>query len=238
MARVQTSKAAVKGARKSGNGGAKAATRAGAASSVAEPKPLPKSKMPDLGNYGAALRWLHERTDIERQRHVRYSDDAFKLDRMRNILAKLGNPHEQVKTVHVAGTVGKGSTVAMVASMLRACGYVVGEYTSPHLVDVRERILVNGRMVGKPTFTELLKKVAKAAMKAEEEPTFFEVMTAAALKHFAEEAVDVAVIEVGLGGRLDSTNVITPEVSVITTCLLYTSPSPRDLSTSRMPSSA
>ena len=216
MPRVQTAKAS-KGARKSGNGGAKAATRAVGTGSVTEPKPMPKAKMPDLANYNAALRWLHDRTDIERQRHVRYSDDAFKLDRMRNILAKLGNPHEQVKTVHVAGTVGKGSTVAMVASMLRACGYVVGEYTSPHLVDVRERILVNGRMVGKPTFTELMKKVAKAALKAGEEPTFFEVMTAAALKHFADEAVDIAVIEVGLGGRLDSTNVITPEVSVVTT---------------------
>jgi len=105
----------------------------------------------------------------------------------------------------------------MIASMLRACGYVVAEYISPHLVDVRERLTVNGKMIGKNDFVELLKKVAKAVHKMDEEPTFFEVMTAAALKHFANEAVDLAVIEVGLGGRLDSTNVITPEVSVITT---------------------
>jgi dihydrofolate synthase/folylpolyglutamate synthase len=219
MARTQDSKPASRTTRKT-SGKAKvdaaSASGGGGKSSVVEPKPA-RTRAPELPNYNAALRWLYERTDIERQRVVRYSDDAFKLDRMHDLLAKLGNPHLQVKTVHVAGTVGKGSTVAMIASMLRACGYVVGEYTSPHLVDVRERIGVNGRMIGKPTFTELMRRVAKAAAKLAEEPTFFEVMTAAALRHFADEAVDVAVIEVGLGGRLDSTNVITPEVSVVTT---------------------
>jgi len=173
--------------------------------------------MPDMNTYAEALRWLHERTDIERQRHVSYDDAAFSLDRMRTLLSLLGNPHLHVKTVHVAGTVGKGSTVAMIASILRTCGYVVGEYISPHLLDVRERVAVNGKMIAKTDFIEMLKKVARAITKMDEEPTFFEVMTALALKHFAIEAVDIAVIEVGLGGRLDSTNLITPEVSVITT---------------------
>ena len=221
MARVNVGKSASRGVRNSNSGGAKASGKAGSAprasrASLVEAKPV-RSKAPDLSTYANALKWLYERTDIERQRNARYSDDAFNLDRMRELLKHLGNPHEQVKTVHVAGTVGKGSTVSMIANMLRACGYVVGEYTSPHLVDVRERITVNGKLIGKPAFTEMLKKVAKAAAKCSSEPTFFEVMTAAGLKHFADEAVDIAVIEVGLGGRLDSTNVITPEVSVITT---------------------
>ena len=221
MARSPVGKSSSRGSRTSVAAAAKPAAKGSSATvtrraSVVETKPS-RVKLPDMSSYANALKWLYERTDIERQRNARYSDDAFKLDRMRELLKHLGNPHEQVKTVHVAGTVGKGSTVSMIANMLRACGYVVGEYTSPHLVDVRERITVNGKLIGKPAFTELLKKVAKAAAKCSSEPTFFEVMTAAGLKHFADEAVDIAVIEVGLGGRLDSTNVITPEVSVITT---------------------
>lgn len=221
MARKQVTKSASKSSRTPTAVAAKPASKPAATPSkptaTVESKPVSKGKVPDLSTYANALRWLHERTDIERSRNVRYSDGAFSLDRMHQLLKLLGNPHEQVKTVHVAGTVGKGSTVAMIASMLRACGYVVAEYISPHLVDVRERLTVNGKMIGKNDFVELLKKVAKAVHKMDEEPTFFEVMTAAALKHFANEAVDIAVIEVGLGGRLDSTNVITPEVSVITT---------------------
>jgi dihydrofolate synthase/folylpolyglutamate synthase len=118
--------------------------------------------------------------------------------------------------VHVAGTVGKGSTVAMIAGMLRGCGYAVGEFTSPHLIDVRERVTVNGDPIGKSEFTELMREVAEAAKAMDLEPTFFELMTAVGFKYFAEQAVDVAVIETGLGGRLDATNVITPEVTVIT----------------------
>lgn len=173
-------------------------------------------KRPEITNYQTALRWLHERTDIERMRNVRPDDNAFKLDRMRKLLGALGNPHQQIKTVHVAGTVGKGSTVAMIATMLDSCGYTVGQYTSPHLIDVRERISINGQQVSKPRFTELVKEVAQAAADNRIDPTFFEAITAVGMCHFAEEAVDVAVIEVGLGGRLDSTNVITPMVSVIT----------------------
>ncbi|MFM7259712.1 MAG: bifunctional folylpolyglutamate synthase/dihydrofolate synthase [bacterium] len=170
----------------------------------------------DINGYSAAVRYLLERTDFERMRSVKYNETTFKLDRMHQLLAKLGNPHQQIRTVHVAGTNGKGSTVSMIASMLQACGYTVGLYTSPHLVDLRERIQINGQMIDKAIFAETMKQVAKAAEKAAIEPTFFEAVTAACFKHFAEQAVDIAVVEVGLGGRLDSTNVIRPEACVIT----------------------
>lgn len=170
----------------------------------------------DITTFPNAVRYLMDRVDFERQRLVRYDDPAFKLDRMRKLLELLGNPHQQVKMVHVGGTVGKGSTVNMIASMMQGCGYTVGQYISPHVVDIRERISVNGQHIGKTEFTESMREVAKVAEKLDFDPTFFELITALAFKYFAEEAVDIAVVEVGLGGRLDSTNVITPLVSVIT----------------------
>lgn len=189
----------------------------GASKAKAPKVPEAKPAKIDISGYQAALRWLSERPDIERMRAVKLDDPAFKLDRMRALLAAMGNPHESIKTVHVAGTVGKGSTCAMISNMLTECGYTVGTYTSPHFVDLRERIVINGRMITKPAMVEMAKRVQTAAAKAKVEPTFFEAMTAIALKHFEDEAVDIAVIEVGLGGRLDSTNVITPIVSVVTT---------------------
>jgi dihydrofolate synthase/folylpolyglutamate synthase len=174
------------------------------------------ARAPEITTYPNAVRYLLERVDHERMRVLRYNDHTFKLDRMRAILERLGNPQEQIRTVHVAGTVGKGSTTAMIASMLQGCGYAVGEYTSPHLLDLRERVAVNGSPISRNDLTTVVRAVAEAADALGEEPTFFELMTAVAFKHFAEQAVDLAVIEVGLGGRLDSTNVITPEVSVIT----------------------
>jgi len=175
----------------------------------------PKSAA-DINGYNAAVRYLLERTDFERMRAVKYNDQTFKLERMQQLLAKLGDPHRQIRTVHVAGTNGKGSTVAMIASMLQACGYTVGVYTSPHLVELRERIVINGQAIDRAVFADLVKQAAKAAEKAGVDPTFFEVVTAVCFKYFAEQAVDIAVVEVGLGGRLDSTNVIRPEACVIT----------------------
>ncbi len=170
----------------------------------------------EITTYPAALRYLQDRVDVERMRVVRYDEPIFRLDRMRALLSPLGDPHEDVRCVHVAGTIGKGSTVAMIASMLQGCGYGVGQYTSPHLVDVRERVMINGQPISKGEFTELMKQVGAAAATLPHEPTYFELMTALAFKHFADQAVDVAVLETGLGGRLDSTNVVTPLVSVIT----------------------
>ena len=187
-----------------------------AASTAKPPAAEVKTAKIDISGYQAALKWLADRPDIERMRTVKADDNAFRLDRMRALLTAMGNPHESVKFVHVAGTVGKGSTCMMVSSMLTECGYTVGLYTSPHFVDVRERIAINGRMITKPAFVELARRVQTAAAKAKVEPTFFDAITAMAFKHFEDEAVDIAVVEVGLGGRLDSTNVITPIVSVVT----------------------
>src|SRR6185369_9361534 len=129
---------------------------------------------------------------------------------------KLGNPHQQFKSVHIAGTKGKGSTCTMVAAMLQACGYKVGLYTSPHLVDVRERIQINGEMIPTAEFARLVRGLEPIIAKAKPTPSYFDVLTAIAFKYFAEQQVDIAVIETGLGGRLDSTNVIKPEVTAIT----------------------
>lgn len=177
---------------------------------------LGTATVPKITTYKHAMKWLLQRTDIERMRVVRYTPETFKLDRMRALLEILGNPHEQFRSIHVAGTNGKGSTIAMMSAILQSCGYAVGEFTSPHLVDVRERISVNGEPIGRPDFTELTQRVAEAALDLEDEPTYFEVITAVGFLAFAEQAVDVGIVECGLGGRLDSTNVLMPVLSVIT----------------------
>ena len=174
------------------------------------------NKLPAIETYSSAVHYLLNQADFERLRVVQYDAETFKLDRMRDLLDAIGNPQEKVAMIHVAGTVGKGSTVAMIASMLQGNGYTVGTYTSPHLIDIRERVVVNGEMVKEDTFTELLKSIVSAATKRNLIPTFFELITAVAFKHFADEAVDIAVIETGLGGRLDSTNVINPLMTLIT----------------------
>jgi dihydrofolate synthase/folylpolyglutamate synthase len=149
-------------------------------------------------------------------RIVRYTSQNFDLDRMRTLLRKLGNPHEHFRSVHVAGTKGKGSTCAMIAAMLEGNGYKVGLYTSPHLVDIRERIQINGEMIPQEQFARLVKLVEPMVTRARPTPSYFDVLTAVAFKYFAEQKVDIAVIETGLGGRLDSTNVVKPEVTAIT----------------------
>ena len=133
------------------------------------------------------------------------------------MLGLIGNPHKGLRCVHLAGTKGKGSTAVMLSSMLVSCGYKVGLYTSPHMIDIRERIRINGEMVRESELTKLIITVGKAATKLKQnEPTYFEILTAAAFLYFAEREVDIAIIETGLGGRLDSTNVIKPEVCAIT----------------------
>jgi dihydrofolate synthase/folylpolyglutamate synthase len=126
----------------------------------------------------------------------------------------LGNPQQQFKSIHVAGTNGKGSTSHMLASVLQTAGYKTGMYTSPHLVDFRERIKIDGAYCSKEFVVEFTQKIKPLI--ATIQPSFFEITVAMAFSYFAEQKVDIAVIEVGLGGRLDSTNIITPEVSIIT----------------------
>ena len=154
--------------------------------------------------------------DYEKLRIVRYTAENFDLDRMRALLKKLGNPQDAFRSVHVAGTKGKGSTCTMIANMLRACGYRVGLYTSPHLVDIRERIVVNGEMISTHDFNKMTRQVEAQVTRGKPLPSYFDVLTAMAFKYFADQKVDIAVVETGLGGRLDSTNVLKPEVTAIT----------------------
>ena len=167
--------------------------------------------------YSTVVRHLLDRTNYERLRVVKYDEKTFKLDRMRKLLKKLGNPQDDLRCIHIAGTVGKGSTCSMITNMLKHCGYTVGAFTSPHLVEITERIAINNQPIGQSAFTSLMREVIQAADQSDRKTTYFELLTAAALKYFADQAVDMAVIEVGLGGRLDSTNVISPEISIITT---------------------
>ncbi|MGD0783170.1 MAG: folylpolyglutamate synthase/dihydrofolate synthase family protein, partial [Candidatus Aminicenantales bacterium] len=148
------------------------------------------------------------------------------LQNVAAVLAACGDPQRRYPSVHVAGTNGKGSVCAMLASTLEADGRRVGLYTSPHLADVRERIRIGGRPIAEADFDRLLGRIRKtigrllAAGRLEAQPTYFEVLTILAFLHFAERKVDIAVLEVGMGGRFDATNIVTPLVSVITSISL------------------
>lgn len=141
------------------------------------------------------------------------------LDTILALLSDLGHPELRYPSVHIGGTNGKGSTAAMAASMFQASGYRVGLYTSPHLVDFRERIRVNGEQIPEAKVVSLTEQI-RALRATPHQPTFFEFTTALAFQYFAEECVDVAVIEVGLGGRFDATNVVNPAAVVITNVAL------------------
>lgn len=174
----------------------------------------------------AAVQWLHGRINFERTAHVPYSERQLKLDRMRTLLVRLGQPDAGLKIVHIAGTKGKGSTGAMIAAVLSAAGYRTGLFSSPHLEQIEERFAVDGQPCSGEELVALVDRVRPivAAMDAEAAaagdpqggPTYFEVTTAIALLHFVERQVDAGILEVGLGGRLDATNVCLPVVSVIT----------------------
>jgi len=168
--------------------------------------------------YDEAIKYLFNRTNYEQEKHLRYNVDTFNLKRMEHLLSRVGNPHTKIDTVHIAGTKGKGSTATMLANMLEANGYKVGLYTSPHVVNLHERIMVNSEMISRTAMLGLLNRIYKAVetVTKTSAPTFFEIMTALAFMHFVDSKADVAVIETGLGGRLDSTNVIKPKVVGIT----------------------
>jgi dihydrofolate synthase/folylpolyglutamate synthase len=177
-----------------------------------------------LDDYSDALGYLCRRINYETATSVPYRDREMNLPRMRWLLDQLGNPHNRLPIVHIAGTKGKGSTAAMVSSILTAAGYRVGTYTSPHLVDLEERFAVDGRPCSRLELVGLVNEVretlsrltARDARWRDDELTFFDITTAIGLIHFVRRKVDVAVIEVGMGGRLDSTNVCQPVLSVIT----------------------
>ncbi len=136
------------------------------------------------------------------------------LENTLRLMAHVGNPHEHLRAVHVAGTNGKGSTSHLIAAVLQAAGYKVGLFTSPHLISLTERIRINGQPIPEAEVADFIEQ--NRAFLDEVQPSFFETMTAMAFAYFVRENVDIAVVEVGLGGRLDSTNVLTPILSVIT----------------------
>jgi dihydrofolate synthase/folylpolyglutamate synthase len=169
-------------------------------------------------SYQKAIDYLFGRTDYEKQDRLRYNVTTFNLKRMEKLLSLVGNPHTKIHTVHIGGTKGKGSTATMLAKMLEANGYKVGLYTSPHVVHLHERITVNSVMISEPQMRDLLNRIYTPVEKLSktDPPTFFEIMTALAFMHFVDTAVDIAIVETGMGGRLDSTNVIMPQVIGIT----------------------
>lgn len=163
-------------------------------------------------NYKEALDFLYNSLPM----FQRIGGAAYKagLDTSINLAALFDNPHKAYRTIHVAGTNGKGSTSHLLASMLQLAGYRVGLYTSPHLVDFRERIRVNGEMISHEAVTDFVERYQ--SMPYDGSPSFFELTMVMAFDYFRQQQVDVAVIEVGLGGRLDSTNIIAPVLGVIT----------------------
>jgi dihydrofolate synthase/folylpolyglutamate synthase len=165
--------------------------------------------------YQEALDYIYSFVDYGAVRAEKYSPETFSLTRMIDFLAALGNPQARYPIVHVAGTKGKGSVAAMITSALRAGGYRTGFYTSPHLLDFCERAQVNGEYIPRAAVAEIVDDL-RPLVAQQPGLTTFELTTALAFQHFAREAVDVAVVEVGLGGRLDATNVVTPRVAVIT----------------------
>ena len=165
-----------------------------------------------LNSYSETIQYLYDRLPVFH--HI--GGAAYKpgLDNTVRLMNVLNNPHSQFRSIHIAGTNGKGSVSHMLAAILQSAGYKVGLYTSPHLVDFGERIRVNGKMIDKQyviNFVESNKTTFE-----EIQPSFFEVTMAMAFAYFADCEVDVAIVEVGLGGRLDSTNIIQPDLSVIT----------------------
>jgi len=166
-------------------------------------------------SYQQALDYIYSFVDQEKLHPEKYEHPRFDLSNMHTLLSMMGDPHRQLKAVHVAGTKGKGSTCAMIDSVLRAAGYSVGLFTQPHLHTFRERIQINGQLIEEEHVVDLVERL-QPCIERLPEPSTFEIMTAMAFQHFADQAVDLAVIETGLGGRLDTTNVIQPMVAVIT----------------------
>lgn len=179
-----------------------------------------RPRLAGFATYQEAIDFLFAMVDYEKLSSYKYSLPNFDLRGTERMLGSVGNPHKTMKLLHIAGTKGKGSTAIMAQSILTKCGYKTGLFTSPHLVDLEERMTIDGRMVPKDdvrrimgTLRPYVDSIRREA--PEQSPTFFELVTALGFCYFAEQKVDYGVIEVGMGGRLDSTNVIRPLVSII-----------------------
>jgi dihydrofolate synthase/folylpolyglutamate synthase len=172
-------------------------------------------------NYQETLDYIYSFLDAEKTGGQQYNPANYDLRRVEELLVRLGSPHRGRPSVHIAGTKGKGSTAAMVASVLVASGYRTGLFTSPHLIDLRERIRVNNEFISENELIHLVAKIRPEVSAVNEKATYgeittFEVLTALGFGHFQQKGAEFQVVEVGLGGELDATNVITPEVAVIT----------------------
>jgi len=171
-------------------------------------------------SYLESLEYLNSFINYEKKISFPYNRRSLNLERTRKLLSLLGNPQDNLNFIHIAGTKGKGSVSAMITSVLKAAGFKTGLYTSPHLISPRERIRIGEKLISKNEFAYFLSliksKIEKLIKNFNESPTFFEIYTALALIFFAYQKVDFAVLEVGLGGRLDATNVVSPLVGAIT----------------------
>ncbi len=177
--------------------------------------------MTALDTYEQAIEYLYGRINFERIHSEAYTTGDFKLDRMRLLLERIGNPQERIPAVHVAGTKGKGSTCTMIASILTQAGYRTGLYTSPHLIRYEERFVVDGVQPEPSAVVDLVNRIrphvaAMDRLPARMHPTYFEITTALAWMYFEDCGVELAVLETGLGGRLDCTNLCRPLVTIIT----------------------
>jgi dihydrofolate synthase/folylpolyglutamate synthase len=168
-----------------------------------------------MRTYPEALAYLNQYINYERTQPQRYAPETLSLARVNRLLDRLGRPDRAYRSIHIAGTKGKGSTAALIESCLRAAGYRTGFYTSPHLHTFRERMRVNNEYIRREEFGQLVDEL-EPHLNAVEGVTWFEVVTTLAFLFLARAQIDVAVLEVGLGGRFDATNVVTPIVSVIT----------------------
>lgn len=174
-----------------------------------------------ITTYERAIDYLYGRINYERAQTDSYTTRDFKLDRMRELLARLDNPHETLPAVHIAGTKGKGTTAVLTAKILEAAGYRVGLFTSPHIYMFEERIQINGQMPAPGDIVSLVREVADVTDQMDQlpgqmSPTFFEITMAIAWLWFRDQGADWVVLEVGLGGRLDATNVCRPVACAIT----------------------
>ena len=175
--------------------------------------------MDSFSNYRQSLRFLFSRINYERISTSETSKQGFQLGRMHDLLSRLGNPHLEQRIIHVAGSKGKGSTAGMIASILQSAGYRTALFSSPHLYRIEERFSINKHPASTAQFTELITHIRPHVEQMDREsvgPTYFEITTAMAFLHFSNNLADATVLEVGLGGRLDSTNVCLPELAVIT----------------------
>ncbi|MFQ5430349.1 MAG: bifunctional folylpolyglutamate synthase/dihydrofolate synthase [Phycisphaerae bacterium] len=180
-----------------------------------------RSVVKPIKSYQSALDFIATLVNYERRPPRRKQWGPATLTRARRLLKELGNPQDGFRTVHIAGSKGKGSTAAMLAQMLANNRLKVGLYTSPHIVDVRERITINDEMISKQAMTRHIARIAEVVRNSDREPpTYFEILTAIALLHFSNRKVDVAIIETGLGGRYDATNLIKPLACALTSISL------------------